>query len=272
MSGIFSPSKTTTTSSSSVKLAPQQEAILNAAQPYVNKFATNGITLPTGSQIAGFNPTQLQAQQQVLTNAPKQQAGADTGLASSNWLLSGAALDPNSNPGLRGAIDAATRPLFENLTQTILPSIRGEAAGSGNIGSSRQGIAEGLATQGTQRAASDAASNIAFSGYNAGLDSMNRALGSLGSTLDAQNSSALGIGAVGDVNQQQQQMVLDEATQKYMQGQLLPLEIGKELVNLVGAIPSAGATNSTVAPGNSLFQNLLGAGMTAAGLGWSPFS
>ena len=271
MSGIFSPSKQKTTSTSRVQLAPEQQQLLTAATPWVKQFATNGITMPTGSQVAPFNATQLQAQQQVLNNAPKQQGGADAGLASSNWLLSGAALDPNSNPGLRGAIDAATRPLFENLTQVALPQIRSDAMGTGNYGSTRQGVAEGLAIQGTQRAAGDAASNIAFQGYNSGLDAMNRALGTLGSTLDAQNASALGIGAVGDVNQAQQQAVLDEATNKYYQKQLMPLEIGKELINLVGAIPSAGASNSTVSPGNSLFQNLLGAGMTAAGLGWKPF-
>lgn len=272
MSGIFKPSSNATTTTSSISLAPEQQALLTSAVPYVSKFATDGIKLPPGSQLAGFNQTQQQAQQQVLNNAPKQQAGAEQGLGASNWLLSGAALDPNSNPALRGTIDAATRPLFENLSQVILPQVRGEAMASGNFGSSRQGIAEGLAAQGTQRAASDAASNIAFQGYNSGLDSMNRALGSLPSTLDSLNTSALGIGAVGDINQQQQQATLDEAAAKYYQQQLLPLEIGKELINLVGAIPSAGATNTAITPGNSLFTNLLGAGMTAAGLGWSPFS
>lgn len=272
MSGIFSPSKNSSTTTSSVQLSPEQKQLLAGATPYVQKFAQNGVTLPTGSQVAPFNATQLQAQNQVLTNAPKQQSGADTGLSASNWLLSGAALDPNSNPALRGTIDAATRPLFENLTQVALPQIRSDALGTGNMGSSRQGIAEGLAIKGTQDAAGDAASKIAFQGYNAGLDSMNRALGALPGTIDTQNQSALSIGAVGDVNQQQQQAVLDEAKNKYIQQQMLPLEIGKELVNLVGAIPSAGATNTAITPGPSLFQNLLGAGLTAASLGWRPFA
>lgn len=271
MSGIFSPSKTKTTSTSQVQLAPEQQQLLGAATPYVTKFAKDGVQIAPGSQVAPFNATQLQAQQQVLNNAPKQQAGADAGLGASNWMLSGAVLDSNSNPGLRGAIDASTRPLFENLTNTILPQIRSDATMTGNYGSSRQGIAEGQAITGTQKAASDAASNIAFQGYNSGLDAMNRSLGTLSSTLDSQNTAALGIGAVGDVNQQQQQAVLDEALQKYYQGQMMPLEIGKELINLVGAIPSAGATNVNTGAGNSLFQNLLSGAMVAGGLGWKPF-
>lgn len=265
MSGLFSPKTTTATSTNTVDLHPQQTELLGKAMPYLNKFANAGITLPTGSTVAPFNPTQTDAQSQVLGNVNKMQAGADAGLNASNFTLNPNILSPDSNPGLRGTIDAATRPLFEGLTEQILPSIRGEANTTGNIGSSRQGIAEGLAARGTQNAVGDVGSKIAFSGYQSGMDSMMRSLGLLPQTLTSQNIPGSTMGAIGDANQQMTQQLLDEAKAQFLQKQTLPLDIGKELLNAVSAIPSAGTTGSTNTQGPSLFQQLLGAAATAAG-------
>ena len=265
MSGLFSPSSTSTTAQSQVNLAPQQTSLLNAATPYLKQFADNGIKLPSGSSVAGFNPVQDSAQASVIANAGKQQSGADAGLGASNFALSPQILNPNSNPGLRGTINAATRPIQDNLVNSTLPAIRSEANLTGNLGSSRQGIAEGLASRGASQAEGDVAQRTAFSGYQSGLDSMMKSLGLLPQTLGAQDIPGQAVGAVGDANQQLQQQLLDEAKSQFLQKQTLPLDIGKELVNLVGAIPSAGATTTAQVPGPSLFQQLLGAGATAAG-------
>jgi hypothetical protein len=61
------------------------------------------------------------------------------------------------------------------------------------------------------------------------------------------------------------QQLLDEAKAQFLQKQTLPLDIGKELLNALGAIPSAGASSTTTGQGPSLFQNLLGTAATAAG-------
>lgn len=265
MSGLFSPSKVKSTSTSKVSLAPEQQKILTGAQPYIDKFIHDGITLPSGSAVSPENANQTAAQATVLGNVPKIQQGADAGMAASNRLLSEDILDPNSNPGLRGTIDAATRPLFQGLTEQILPNIRSEANTVGNIGSSRQGIAEGLASRGTQDAVGDASSKIAFSGYQSGLDAQGRALGLLPQTLNSQNIAGATQGAVGDAQQAHQQRILDDARAQFLQKQTLPLDIGKELVNLVGAVPTAGASATNTTPGPSLFQQLLGTAATAAG-------
>lgn len=265
MSGVFSPSKTNVRSTSSVSLRPEQQNLLTAATPYVTKFAKEGITLPTGSSIAPFNTQQTAAQNMVLGRAGGINSGADEGLNASNFALSGDILLPESNPALRGAIDASTRPLFEGLTEQILPSIRGEANTTGNIGSSRQGIAEGIAARGTQQAAGDVASKVAYSGYQSGLDAQMRALGLLPQTLGAQTQGAQAVGAVGDAQQQMTQKLLDELKAQFLQRQTLPLDIGKELISLVGAIPTAGATATSQIPQPSLFQQLLGTAATAAG-------
>lgn len=265
MSGIFKPGKQTNTSSSAVVMAPQQTQLLDLAMPYLTQFAKDGIKLQDGSSVAPFNSTQIAAQNSVLNNAATQQTGANNGMAASNFALNPNILNPNSNPALRGTINAATRPIFEGLTNSALPAIRSEATMTGNLGSSRQGIAEGLASKGAMDAAGDTSSKIAFSGYQSGLDTMMKSLGMLPQTLNAQNIPGASMGAVGDANQMLQQQLLDEAKARFLQKQTLPLDVGKEFVGLVGGVPSAGATTSSTTPTPSLFQTLLGTAATAAG-------
>ena len=265
MSGLFSPGQQTNTATNNILLDPSQRTLINSAMPYLNKFSKDGITLPTGSSIAPFNPTQQAGQSQALQSAGVQNNLARQGAGTSSFLLDPAHLDPSGNPGLQGSINAATRPIFNNLTRSVLPSIRSEANMTGNLGASRQGIAEGMATQGAFDAAGDATSRIASDGYHANLNAMTGALGSLNGVQSAQNTGAATTSAVGDVNQQFQQQLLDELKAQFIQKQTLPLSIGKELLNTVGAIPSAGTTGSQTSPTPSLFQQILGGGLAAAG-------
>lgn len=266
MSGFFAPKKTNVTSTSSVNLAPEQQTLLNAASPFIKTFVDQGgITLPESSSVAPFNATQTAAQNMVLGSAGTMNDASAAGVNASNYALSPDILHPGSNPALQGAIDASTRPLYQNLTEQILPSIRGEANTTGNIGSSRQGIAEGLASRGTQQAAGDVASKVAFSGYQSGLDAQMRALGLLPQTIGTQTQGAQAVGAVGDAQQQMTQKLLDELKAMFLQKQTLPLDIGKELLGMVGSVPTAGATNTSQVPTPSLFQQLLGTAATAAG-------
>lgn len=81
--------------------------------------------------------------------------------------------NPQFNTGTRSAIDAATRPLYDQLTETVLPNVRGGAITAGGFGGSRQGIAEGLAAGRTQRAAGDTAAKIVEDLYGANLNAVN---------------------------------------------------------------------------------------------------
>jgi hypothetical protein len=63
-------------------------------------------------------------------------------------------------PGLRNQITGATRDIFRNLQENQLPGIGSQAAGTGNSGSSRAGMAEGIAVRGAMDRGSDVAANI----------------------------------------------------------------------------------------------------------------
>lgn len=253
-------------STTSFKPSKEQKQLLTPTMGYLQDFAQQGVQLPTATGIADFNPTQLAAQSQALGAAGQQSSLAGQGAGFSDWLFSGAALDPNSNPALQATISAATRPIFEGLTQVALPQIRGEARSTGNFGSSKQGIAEGLASQGASQAAGDVGTNIAYQGYQSGLDAMMRNLGLLPSTLGSMTAGAATTGAVGDAQYGLTQGRLTEEQSRYMQQQLMPLSIGQELLAALGAIPGGSTVSKTSGGGASPFSQVLGAGLTAASM------
>lgn len=254
-----------TSQSSSTKFKPskQQKSILDPAVGYLQDFAQNGVTLPTGSGVTDFNATQQAAQQQALGAVGGQDALGNAGAGFSNWLFSGAALDPNSNPALQGTIDAATRPIFQGLTEQVLPALRGESRTNGVFGSNRQGIAEGLASRGALSSAGDASSNIAYQGYQQGLQAMMQNLGLLPQTQGALTTGAATTGAVGDARYSLDQAKLTDARNQDLQRQLLPLSIGQELLAALGAIPGGKNVSKNTSSASPL-TSILGAGATIA--------
>jgi len=88
-------------------------------------------------------------------------------------------LNPDSNPYLSRYADAMARPITQNLTERILPSIRSDAIGSGGYGGSRQGIAEGIAARGAAEAIGDRTAGLYSQAYGQGLNAMQGAAGML---------------------------------------------------------------------------------------------
>ena len=262
MAGLFDSSQS---SSTKFKPSKQQKTILDPAVGYLQDFAQNGVTLPTGSGVADFNSTQQLGQQQALGAVAGQDQLGQGGAGFSNWLFSGAALDPNSNPALQATIDAANRPIFQGLNEQVLPSLRGESRTNGVFGSNRQGIAEGLASRGALDAAGTNSANIAYQGYNQGLQAMMQNLGLLPQTQGALTTGAQTTGAVGDAQYGLTQAKLTDARNQDLQRQLLPLSIGQELLSALGAIPG-GKNISKTSSSASPASQILGAAATAASL------
>lgn len=99
--------------------------------------------------------------------------------------------DPSSNQYVANAINSAIRPVTQNFQEQVMPAIRQGAQAAGQMGSSRQGIAEGIAARGYQDTVGDISSNMMNQAYNQGLQAMNSA-GQLGQGLTAQGLGALG--------------------------------------------------------------------------------
>ena len=72
------------------------------------------------------------------------------------------------NPALGGVIDSTREDLLEQFEEDILPAIGGGAELAGARGSSRQGVAEGVAARGLTRELGDVSSALRFDDYVAG--------------------------------------------------------------------------------------------------------
>jgi hypothetical protein len=256
------------TQTTTTQLSPEQQQLINLGMPFAQQFAANQPQLPSGSSVAGFNPTQTQAQNMATGAAGGPLASeAASAQGAQQFLTSGAALDPSTNPGLAASIKAAQLPIQQNFTETVMPTIRSEGVGAGQFGGSREGVAEGIASQSEQQQEAGVAANLVNQNYQNALDQMTRAMGLTPTVQQASLAPAQAVGAVGDVQQALQQEQLTEAFNRFMFPQEQPISTAEELMGLGAGIPGGSAT--TVASGTqkpSGLQTALGLGTLGAGL------
>ena len=163
---------------SSRVLEPSSQAIYDRLLEQVDNLNPQDLNLPdptvAPATIVPFDPLETEAQDAAVASA----RGGDieefsTNLSDAANFLLRDAIRVESNPALGGFVDAAIRPLEEQFTQSVLPGIRSTSFGNtGLFGGSRQGIAEGLASQAFQNNVGDISSRILSDAYAQGLQAM----------------------------------------------------------------------------------------------------
>jgi hypothetical protein len=266
MGGGTNEQKATTTQ----QLTPEQQSLVGLATPQYQQFAASNPTLPTGNQaVAPFTPSQVAGQQQVLGAAGRMEPVVGTAANTNQYLSSGAFLDPGSNPYVQNAVRAATDPIYQDLRENTLPNQQAAgASGSGvNFGGSREGIAEGKATQGAQRAAGQAGAGIMSTALGQGLAATGQAIAQAPATAGALAIPGATTEAVGTEQQGQQQNVLNANNAAAWFQQMLPLLKAQELTQGAAGLPGGSTTavgSGTTDPG--LFANLVGGASALGGL------
>lgn len=216
------------------------------------------------SRVAGFNPTELAAQQGALNYA----AGGATDIANQaagglKFAL-GDVLNPETNPNLAKYAEGATRPVFQQLRESVLPGIRDAAGEAGAMGSSRQGIAEGLATQGATQQAMDTSSRIYSDAYNRGLQTFETGL-QLSPTVQAMGLQPFNIASgVGAQQRALAQAQKDEAANKFQFEQYEPYMRLAQYLGFVGG--SYGGQGTSTTEGSPSFWDRIGLGGFISGL------
>jgi hypothetical protein len=199
-----------------------------------------------------------------------------------------------NNPHLQGQIDMAHQDVTNNLYQNQMPGIAAYSGGSGNLGSSRRGMLEGLA----QNEAAGRMSNIStqmrgqqygnalnyanqIANQNAALNQQNRgmqmqAANQLGG-LGAQGAGLFGQGQnmwgqqnqwLGNIGQQQQdwtQTGLNNQMNNHYLGQMLPYQQAQMGVGIgMGPGQAFGETTGTT-PNGGIFGGIMAPIMGMAG-------
>lgn len=256
------------TQTNKVELSPEQKQIYDIAFPYAKEYAQSDVQLYPGSGIAGFNELETLGQQLALQGGAAGQALGNTALNTNQFLLDPALLSPDSNPYLKASGTAAADELTRQLTQSILPSIRNSATAAGGVysgGSTREGVAQGLAVDATTRNIGDTLAKMYSDAYQGGLSTLGSALKTApitqaGSLFGAQIASG-----VGAQQRSMEQAILDEALQRFYTEQSLPLMRAQELIGLTTSMPG-GTGVSTVQAATPKVNPWMQAAGTAIGM------
>lgn len=320
----------TSTTTTTQELSPEQRQLIEPVIPIAKNYLANPPKQYSGSSISPFDPLQTQAQQMTVNAAnsmlpvtsqiPNQlqgliggsigtaQQSAVQGQQGQNqlqsilqgpgmqFLTSGAALDPNSNPALQRAIQGATQPIVQNFQNSVLPSITQGAIASGGFGGTRQGIAEGLAAQQEQSTIGNVAAQMMNQNYQTGLNAMQGSLGQLingqlggqqaqqqalagtqagigqassllsntGNILQQTTVPAQALAAVGGQNQAMSQAQLSEQVQKFINAQLIPFAAAQDVAAMAFGMPGGTTKSVSDAPGNPMAGIQAGAGVLSA--------
>lgn len=137
-------------------IPPEVQAKLNESQAQASQAL--GQSFVAGKDlVAGPNQNITAAQDTALASIPQQQQIAQQAVQGFGAL---AGFGSGDDPVLQRRLDQISRLGNRNLQESLLPSIRRGAVQAGHAGSSRQGIAEGIAARGTQESIMDAQTDL----------------------------------------------------------------------------------------------------------------
>lgn len=326
MGNLFGGSTKTTTSEtadsgpSKFQLPYLQDAF-NGAQNNYN--SSKNTPFYQGDLYAGMSDQQKQALQGQIDYSTKNGLGAADQLNQIGNNLSGyfdkagstlddylkqAGQDPTQqitdaagkyadNPYTQGMIDANSRDITRNLNESTLPGIDRQASGTGNINSSRAGVAAGIAQRGAEDRIGDISAQIRGSAYSQGLnmaqndrntqlgamrDAANGYLGMAGQSVGALSAGAqAGSAAWDSINkansalQGDKQGQLDSDYAKWQGQDSRESDLLNRYMSIVGgnqwgqSATSNGTSTSKQSGG--ILNSLMGGAALAGGLGWKPF-
>lgn len=176
--GGGSQNSTSTTQNYSPEEAARRVQVMDNALGVYNStaplIASQGYP---GPKVVPFSVETQAAQGLAVNNALNAQSGINQINAGVNYGLSGA-MDVDNNPHLRKAVEGAIRPITQNYTDTggVMSQIRDGAQDAGQFGSSRQGIAEGIAASRYNQDIGDVSSKMYAAAYDKGQDTFARTL------------------------------------------------------------------------------------------------
>lgn len=229
---------------------------------------------------------QEQYRKQLLTDQTKQYIGmGDDQLAAleqlQNYYAPGGGFDAAVNPAMAGwqaalqdptkvaqskeikdMITATTNPMYTQLTDVYLPEIRSGATGAGQYGSTRQGVAEGVAAGQTNRAAADVGAQITGQVYQNALQQRMQALNLAPLMTDLGSQGAKNAFDIENILRGEAQAKSDLDYWNRTQAEWGPIS---HLAQYLFPAAGLGSTQTTQMPGLSTGQRVGGAAATGLG-------
>lgn len=260
MSGGGSQQSTTTT-------APweAQQPYLRAGFEQAYQLSKKPAQMYQGDLIAGKTDADTQAENYLSSYAGTLAGQSDQNLNALNWATGAGNLDVGNNQYVQGQMAANTNRLYQDFGDKTVPALRSNFGQAGQIGSSRQGIAEGLAAQGVSRAAADSNAQILGDAYGNALGAYSSALAQAPALMQA---GVLPGTLLGTVGQSQRGFTQDQIDQDAARWDFQQNEEQARLNQFLSQVGGnfGGTTTSTI-PGRSgsLLGGLAGGALTGLG-------
>lgn len=300
-------SQTSTSSSTSEPWKPAQnnlKDILGDISNWYDSAQNTGYISPTGdlssiysqylnglnSSASGINDTTNSLLNQGMSSTGDVLSGynniAGGSLNYSTGDIANAAGSLYNSDLVQKQIDAANRGIQQNLTEQQFTGIDRNAVGSGNLGSSRAGVAQAIAARDATQMMTDNANTITGNAYN---QAINTAANTLQNNVGTQLQGIAGSGNAANTIYNQGATYSQNALsglngylssaqlQQMLQGQQQTDAIGNRdyLANLISQyylpvssnIAGLGGqtNNSQTTPGTSMFSSLISGAQTAGG-------
>lgn len=263
------PAVSHTTTGPPQEFIPHFEALFNQAR---SQFDTARQGTAPAYQIAPFDPNQVAGQNQILSMAQGPVNDYVNQLLQSSGTILTDYLTPD-NPVVQNAVQAAINPAIRAFNEQVMPGLQGEALLTGNVGSSRQGIAQGNAADALQRNILDTSASVTNQAYQTGLDTLISAMAMAPQIANTALLPGMAQAAVGEQRQEQAQRVADVNRANQFKDLDYQNTALANYANILFGSPysESSATQSAATGGGSKFGSILGLGMQGASLAGTLF-
>ena len=176
--------------------------------------------------------------------------------------LLGATTNWQDNAALQAGLDSNLVQANKQLTEGLLPAIRSGAAGAGQYGSSRQGVAEGVAQTGVNQNLTTANANMMNNYYNQAVQRQQAGMGLIPQGMEIGKSGLQGLIAGQEVLDADKRGEVDQNW--YNKNQAMWDQLAK-YQNVISPNATIGGTSTQKSSGASPLEQLLGLGIAGAG-------
>jgi hypothetical protein len=246
-------------------------AMPNTLQNFAKVGLRGGYGQPGAGDLYGQGPMEMYPGQMYAGFTPPQWRGIESqkdfatygmpGLLNQTFGSFGNALNAGNiynDPSVQRGLDTIENRANRNFAQNTLPYIRQQATGSGNQYSTKGEQAEFSAAYDKDQLISDSQGSFLAQQLASGRGLQGRALGFAPQTMNAGFTPGAQLFAAGSLQQNQNQLGIDEAVNRFNFAQQAPYDNLNNYLNQVGQVSGMGAGNSIV-PNNSGINPLAGA-------------
>ena len=211
-----------------------------------------------GQTYADFDPRQIEAMEGIYDYSGSDVM--DPAMAAYNSALN--APDVANNPYVNAMIDDQRMRMNQQLTEDILPGVRMNAVGAGGYGGSGGTKAQVRMAQNAQDAFNTGMVNTQMDAYGKGLSAQQGALGQASNLFNMGLQPWQNKLAVGGMYRGQDELGIGEDMARHQFEQDEPWKRLGMYSDAIRGIGSMGGTTRSEQPGQSIADQMLGAGLT----------